>query len=131
MDRYEFLRQSGLRADALNVWVDDGWLTPSDLDGEWSLTDADVARMRLIRDLMADLGVNAEAVPIILDLIDQLHGVRRALLEVLVALRTQPSNVRKHVAAELRAARLNRSGYARLEEKRSGFESGSNQGQSR
>jgi len=33
----------------------------------------------LIRDLKADFGVNDEGVDVILHLVDQLHGLRRAL----------------------------------------------------
>jgi chaperone modulatory protein CbpM len=38
-----------------------------------------MARAQLIQDLRRDLGVNDEAIPIILDLIDQVHGLRRLL----------------------------------------------------
>jgi chaperone modulatory protein CbpM len=38
----------------------------------------DVARAQLIRDLQG-MGVNDDAMPIILDLIDQMHGLRRTL----------------------------------------------------
>jgi chaperone modulatory protein CbpM len=42
-------------------------------------SDIDVARAHLIRDLKGDFGVNDEGVDIILHLVDQLHGLRRAL----------------------------------------------------
>jgi chaperone modulatory protein CbpM len=42
-----------------------------------------MARACLIRDLQRDLGVNEEAIPVILDLLDQLHGLRRVLRHVL------------------------------------------------
>ena len=38
-----------------------------------------VGRARLIQDLKTDLGVNDEGVDVILHLLDQLHGLRRAL----------------------------------------------------
>jgi chaperone modulatory protein CbpM len=50
--------------------------------------DIDVARARLIRDL-ADIGVNDEGIPVILNLVDQMHGLRRALHEVLSAVRAR------------------------------------------
>ena len=43
------------------------------------LSEIDIARARLIHDLKNNIGVNDEAVPLILDLIDQLHGLRRAM----------------------------------------------------
>jgi chaperone modulatory protein CbpM len=39
----------------------------------------DVARARLIGELQTNFGVNEEGVDIILHLLDQLHGLRRAL----------------------------------------------------
>jgi len=36
----------------------------------------------LIQDLTSDLGVNHEGVDVILHLMDQIHGLRRALREV-------------------------------------------------
>jgi hypothetical protein len=38
-----------------------------------------VARAQLIRDLKDDLGVNDEGVGVILNLVDQVHGLRRVL----------------------------------------------------
>ena len=37
----------------------------------------------MIHDLKHELGANDEAVPFILDLIDQVHGLRRAMRELL------------------------------------------------
>jgi chaperone modulatory protein CbpM len=48
----------------------------------------DLARAHFIRDLQA-LGVNDEGIPIVLDLVDQLHGLRRILRELLAAMKTQ------------------------------------------
>ena len=48
-------------------------------NGDKSLSEIDIARARLIHDLKKNIGVNDEAVPLILDLIDQLHGLRRAM----------------------------------------------------
>jgi chaperone modulatory protein CbpM len=39
------------------------------------LDEADVARLRLILDLKEGFGVNDEAVPVILHLVDQLHAL--------------------------------------------------------
>lgn len=48
------------------------WINP--VDNQNKLLDMeDIARILLIRDLKEDFGVNDEAIPIILHLIDQLH----------------------------------------------------------
>jgi chaperone modulatory protein CbpM len=46
------------------------------------LSDADAARAILIRDLRSDFGVNDEGVEIVLQLVDQVHGLRRALVSL-------------------------------------------------
>jgi chaperone modulatory protein CbpM len=69
-------------ADAVAGWIQAGWLLPIDGD-EDRLSDIDLARAQLIHDLTCSLGINDEGIPVILDLIDQLHGLRSALRTVL------------------------------------------------
>jgi chaperone modulatory protein CbpM len=45
------------------------------------LMHAEIEGARLICDLQRGLGVNDEAVPIILHLLDQVHGLRRMIAE--------------------------------------------------
>ena len=115
MERREFLKRARLDSDAIDLWVDAGWLAPRHAGGEWTFSEIDLARTRLIQDLTRDFGVNDEGIPIILDLVDQLHGLRRILGELLVVLRAQPRNTRERFAVELRAVRLERDGYATFE----------------
>ena len=115
MDRREFLIRARADPAAVDRWVDAGWLAPGHVGGEWTYTEIDLARARLIRDLTRDLGVNDEGIPIILGLVDQLHGLRRVLSEVLVVLRARPANARERLARDLRAARLERDGQAPFE----------------
>ena len=87
MDRREFLIRARIESDAIDLWVDEGWLAPSRPTGKWTFSEIDLARTRLIQDLTRDLGVNDEGIPIILSLVDQLLGLRRALGGLLVALK--------------------------------------------
>ena len=66
----------------IETWVAAGWLAPPPQGSR--LSEVDLARARFIVDLK-EMGVNDEAIPVILDLVDQLHGVRRTLREVLAA----------------------------------------------
>jgi chaperone modulatory protein CbpM len=80
----EFLTQSRLDAYAVDAWIEAGWLRPRGSPSSPEFSEIDLARARLIADLRGGLGVNDEAVPVVLDLIDQIHGLRRlvhALLE--------------------------------------------------
>jgi chaperone modulatory protein CbpM len=78
--RVEFLIRAELDEATLEVWVAEGWLVPA-RGQEYEYSDTDLARAHLIRDLMEDLGVNAEGVGVILHLVDQMHGLRGALAE--------------------------------------------------
>ena len=75
MNRQEFLTDLGLQAQTLDFYLERRWLIS---DGG-AFTDRDVARTRLIGDLKMDFGVNDEGVDVILHLVDQLYGMRRAL----------------------------------------------------
>jgi chaperone modulatory protein CbpM len=55
---------------------------PSGSFPELSFSEIDVARARLIRELQVDFGVNDEGVGVILNLVDQLYGMRRTLREL-------------------------------------------------
>jgi chaperone modulatory protein CbpM len=81
MESREFLRAARIETEALDAWIDGGWLMPQH-NGEGGFSDADVARAQLICDLQR-MGVNDDAMPIILDLIDQMHGLRRTVRVVL------------------------------------------------
>jgi chaperone modulatory protein CbpM len=79
MSKRDFLTSSGLQVQTLEFWIEQNWLIPEDTSAGLSFSDKDVARARLIRDLKRDFGVNDEGVDVILHLMDQLHGLRRAL----------------------------------------------------
>ena len=87
ISKQELLTRSGVGHETLNVWLEEEWLIPSDSSAEISFSDIDIARVRLIRDLQEDLGVNDEGVSVVLNLVDQLYGMRRALAELRRAVR--------------------------------------------
>jgi chaperone modulatory protein CbpM len=82
VDLENFLRESGIELSQLEFWVERTWVRPARSAPGLALTEADAARCLLIRDLKADFGVNDEGIDLVLHLIDQLHGLRRALLEL-------------------------------------------------
>jgi chaperone modulatory protein CbpM len=97
MDHREFLGRARLEAEALEAWIEAGWLMLRSEAAVGQFTEADVARAELIHDLKRDLGVNDEGVGVILDLIDQLHGMRRTLGNLLTAIHAQPDDVRQRL----------------------------------
>jgi chaperone modulatory protein CbpM len=98
METREFLLQARLEAAALEAWLDAGWLLPGREGETRQFSEIDVARAQLIHDL-TDLGVNDDGIPVILDLVDQLHGLRRALRELLSRIDAQPEATRRRLAA--------------------------------
>ncbi len=87
MTKQEFLTSSGVQVQTLEFWLEQEWLIPEQAAGGMSFSEKDVARARLIQDLKTDLGVNDEGIDVVLHLVDQLHGMRRALAQLHVELR--------------------------------------------
>ena len=91
LSRQEFLSLAGMGHETLTAWIEEEWLIPRGSAAEMSFSEIDIARTRLIRDLKIDLGVNDEGVGVILNLLDQLHGMRRNLMDLREVVRTTPS----------------------------------------
>jgi chaperone modulatory protein CbpM len=90
MDGGEFLMRVRLDPQVLEAWIVAGWLMPRGRGAMREFADVDVARACLILDLRK-LGVNDDGIPIVLDLVDQVHGLRRILRELLAAMNEQSS----------------------------------------
>ena len=88
METSEFLVHTRIDARSLEMWIEAGWLAPRRTDEAPDFSDVDLARALLILDLR-QLGVNDEGIPVILDLVDQLHGLRRVLRHLLSAAQAQ------------------------------------------
>jgi chaperone modulatory protein CbpM len=82
MSKQEFLTSSGVQIQTLEFWLEQQWLIPEETATGPGFSDRDVARARLIQDLKHDFGVNDEGIDVILHLVDQLHGMRRALAQL-------------------------------------------------
>ena len=89
LSKVEFLDRAQLDQEILEVWIEEEWLVPSGTATELAFSEVDLARAKLIRDLMQDLGVNDEGVGVILNLLDQVHGLRKVLADVLQSVREQ------------------------------------------
>jgi chaperone modulatory protein CbpM len=82
MNRWEFEVSSGVEIQTLDIWLEREWLAPEFTSDGLRFSDIDVARARLIHDLKRGFGANDEGIDIILHLIDQLNGVRSALVNL-------------------------------------------------
>jgi chaperone modulatory protein CbpM len=79
----EFCIRARLEHRWVEAWVTAGWLVPPQTDPELMFSDLDLARAQLIRDLREDLGVNDEGIDVILHLLDQVHGLRGSMQELI------------------------------------------------
>lgn len=75
----DFQVRVGVDGHLLELWIAEGWLVPETHPTGRRFSEIDVARANLIRDLGRDLGVNEEGIGVVLDLVDQVHGLRRTL----------------------------------------------------
>ncbi|MDA0262442.1 MAG: MerR family transcriptional regulator [Proteobacteria bacterium] len=101
MTEDELLELIGLARGELARWVEHGWVQPGRRAGRSRYRDVDVARVRLIRELRYDLGVNEDGISVTLSLMDQVYGLRRDLRRLTDALANQPDDVKQRIAREI------------------------------
>jgi chaperone modulatory protein CbpM len=104
METREFLLHAQLDPQELETWIEAGWLVPDRSPDARLFSDIDVARAQLIQDLKTDMGVNDEGVAIILDLLDQMYGLRGTLRDIMSAVAAQHDAVRRQIIADIQAA---------------------------
>lgn len=87
----------------LRIWVSEGWIRPRAGAGGREFDEIDVARIRLVCELRETLGLEEETVPLVLSLIDQLHGLRGELKTLADAIDEQPEDIRNRLLAAYEA----------------------------
>jgi chaperone modulatory protein CbpM len=90
-----------LQRRELRAWMRAGWVRPVQTDHEPVFDDVDVARLRLICDLRKEMALPNDAVPMVLSLLDQVHGLRRELRTLARAIERQPHETRRAILQEL------------------------------
>ncbi|MFO1085714.1 MAG: chaperone modulator CbpM [Reyranellaceae bacterium] len=95
----------GLTVVHVERWVARGLLRPGVSAQGWTFERVDVARARLLSELAGDMGFDEEAVETVVDLLDQVHTLRRQLDLVGQAIADQPDPVRQAIAASLERLR--------------------------
>jgi chaperone modulatory protein CbpM len=97
--------ERGFDAVEIETWIAEGWVRPAGAPGAWTFAAIDVARLALIRDLRHEYGVNEEALPVILRLLDQLYDQRRQVRQLCQTLtRLAPPDLLAAMHAALRDA---------------------------
>jgi chaperone modulatory protein CbpM len=101
-ERDVIARVQRLTVTRLRIWVQQGLIKPADHAAQ-TFSEADLARAALICNLEDELGFAEEDVPVLLNLIDQIHGLRVELKGLLEALDELPDDMRSMV--RMRTAR--------------------------
>jgi chaperone modulatory protein CbpM len=97
-------RVQHLTVTRLRVWVRQGLIKPADQPAQ-GFSEADLARAALICNLEDELGFAEEDVPVLLSLIDQIHGLRSELRGLIEALEDLPPDVRTTVRMRIERRR--------------------------
>ena len=103
-ERELLTRVQRLTVTRLRVWVAQGWIKPADQRAP-NYSEADLARAALICNLEDELGFAEEDVPVLLNLIDQIHGLRAELKGLVDALEDLPPDIRATVRMRITTSR--------------------------
>src|SRR5258708_29033091 len=91
----------GVQEAELRHWIEERRVRPGAASEGYVFREVDVARVRLIVELRRELAIDEEALPVVLQLLDQIYALRRRLRAVTEALDAQPAEVREAVRARL------------------------------
>jgi chaperone modulatory protein CbpM len=85
------LRQvRGLDAAVLERWIEARWVLPERVADGYVFYDIDIARIHLIVELTHELMIDEEAMPVVLNLLDQVYALRKRLTSLARAVDALP-----------------------------------------
>jgi chaperone modulatory protein CbpM len=97
----ETVVELGVSRDELLLWIERRWVLPLAQGDEYVFGDTDVARLQMIVELRRDLAIDDDALPVVLDLLDKLYGVRRQMRELLSAIGELPEPQREMLLSRI------------------------------
>ena len=90
-----------LQRSDLDAWISEALISPQEDAGVLLFSEMECARIRLICTLHYELEIDAETVPVVLSLIDQLHQTRQRLLKLTAAVAAQDKSVQAAILAAI------------------------------
>lgn len=90
-----------LQRSDLDAWISEALISPQEDAGTLFFSEMECARIRLICTLHYELEIDAETVPVVLSLIDQLHQTRQRLLKLTAAVAAQDKAVQAAILAAI------------------------------
>jgi chaperone modulatory protein CbpM len=98
----EMLARTQLERGQLVAWIEEGWVAPTrDKDG-FLFDEVDAARVNFICEMVRDMMIGEEAIPVVLSLVDQVNALRATLKRVLLAAEEMPDPARARLVAILK-----------------------------
>jgi chaperone modulatory protein CbpM len=98
----EVVTELSIEATVLQGWIEQRWVRPTLTEGEPLFDEADLARARLISELRRDFAVGDEAMPVVLNLLDQVYALRKALGDLTRAIKSCPPEIQDRIAEHLK-----------------------------
>jgi chaperone modulatory protein CbpM len=92
-----------LRREDLEAWMRASLVHATGRPEAPEFSDAECARVRLICSLHYDMEIDADALPVVVGLVDQLHETRRQLHALSAAVLDQDEDIRSLVLTRLQA----------------------------
>lgn len=86
----------------VELFVSRRWLIPSQTEPRLLFAEIDMARAQLLRDLHLDMGLDEEALPTVLRLMDRMYRMREDMRRLCSAIASEPEEVQRSIMARLR-----------------------------
>lgn len=104
-------RHQRLTVTRIEAWIERGLLRPVDVQGKaggdgclfCGFSPVDAARVSLLYELTEELSFGDESLDTVVDLIDQVHGLRHQLGTLAQAIAQQSEDVQRAIAASVKA----------------------------
>ena len=90
-----------LQRTDLEGWIREELVAPQQNDGTLFFSDMECARVRLICTLHYELEIDADTLPVVLSLLDQLYDTRQRLLSLIAAVKAQDETVQAAIIAAM------------------------------
>lgn len=91
-----------LQRGDLETWIREELVVPQQETGTPHFTDMECARVRLICTLHYELEIDADTLPVVLSLVDQLYNTRQRLLSLTAAVAAQDKTVQAAIIAAIK-----------------------------
>ena len=82
-----------IKKEEVEYYIEKQWIKVEKKQGNYFFEDIDIARAQLIIELQIHIGIEEEAISLILSLLDQLHANRAKLSKLVMAIEKQPRHV--------------------------------------